>query len=506
MEVTSVVLGPDLDHRQHAGPVHLEHLRHSHGAAGRSEVRQPAYVLVGAANLVHAGVGVRHVGDQVVGEHAPHPLAVARRVRVEQLARDVARLGRPRHLPLSAAATLAQGRAYDPAVERFDAIVVGSGPAGSTTAYRLARAGARVCMVDKARFPRDKPCGGGLTGRALRLLPFSVEPVVEEATDTFELALGYRKSFERRSRGPLAVMTQRARLDAFLAEQAAGAGVEFRDGARVDAVTVTAARAEVRIAGKPVAADALIGADGANGITARSLDLAREIEHGVALEGNVPYGVASRQRYAGRIVLVFGAVPGGYAWVFPKGDHVNVGVGGWAAEGPRLRDHLRRLCAAHGLPYDRVESLRGHRLPMRRAWARLAHGRALLVGDAAGLVDPVSGDGMYEAFLSGKVGSAAVLELLDGRRESLDGYAEELGAGLARLVSASWGLKVVLDRFPRLSFGVMRVPAVWRVVEDVARGDLAYPGAASGAVRAPIGLLRTLARRAGDPGRPFRLA
>ena len=143
---------------------------------------------------------------------------------------------------------------------------------------------------------------------------------------------------------------------------------------------------------------------------------------------------------------------------------------------------------------------------MRRAWRGSRAAGALLVGDAAGLVDPVSGDGMYEAFLSGRVGSAAVLDLLAGRRESLDGYADELGAGLSRLVSASWGLKVVLDRFPRLSFAVMRIPAVWGVVEDVARGDLAYPGAASGAVRAPIGLLRTLARRAGDPGRPYRLA
>ena len=65
-------------------------------------------------------------------------------------------------------------------VERFDVAVVGAGPAGSTTAYRLARARARVLLVDKARFPRDKPCGGGLTMRAVRQLPFSVEPVVED--------------------------------------------------------------------------------------------------------------------------------------------------------------------------------------------------------------------------------------------------------------------------------------------------------------------------------------
>ena len=69
-------------------------------------------------------------------------------------------------------------------------------------------------------------------------------------------------------------------------------------------------------------------------------------------------------------------MPGGYGWIFPKGDHLNVGVGGWAAEGPRLRDHLASLCAEHGIALDALTSLRGHRLPMRRSWGMTARGRA----------------------------------------------------------------------------------------------------------------------------------
>src|SRR5439155_5731042 len=99
-------------------------------------------------------------------------------------------------------------------VERFDAIVVGAGPAGSTTAIRLARAGARVLLADKARFPRDKPCGGGLTMRAVRELPIDVEPVVEDVVDRFEVRLEYRRRFVRGGDGPLCLMTQRRRLDA----------------------------------------------------------------------------------------------------------------------------------------------------------------------------------------------------------------------------------------------------------------------------------------------------
>ena len=86
-------------------------------------------------------------------------------------------------------------------MERFDVLVVGAGPAGSATAIHLARGGARVLLVDSARFPRDKPCGGGLTGRALRHAPCDVEPVVEHVVDRFELRLRYGRASSAASDG-----------------------------------------------------------------------------------------------------------------------------------------------------------------------------------------------------------------------------------------------------------------------------------------------------------------
>src|SRR5581483_6106159 len=116
-----------------------------------------------------------------------------------------------------------------------DVAILGAGPAGSTAAYRLASAGARVLLLDKATFPRDKPCGGGVTGRAARLLPFSLEPVVEDTVDRLDCGLRYRHRFTRTARGPLAYMTQRRRLDHFLLQQAAAAGAEVREGVTADA-------------------------------------------------------------------------------------------------------------------------------------------------------------------------------------------------------------------------------------------------------------------------------
>jgi geranylgeranyl reductase family protein len=380
---------------------------------------------------------------------------------------------------------------YDCAVERFDAIVVGAGPAGSTAAIRLSRAGARVLLIDRERFPRDKPCGGGLTYRAVRQLPVSVEPVVEDTVRRFELGFRYGKRFERRTQEPLILMTQRRRLDAFLAEQAAEAGADFRDGVRATALELEDDGATVRFDGSAAAAPVVIGADGVNGLTARALGLGQGRRHGVALEGNVPH-VHAREDFRGRAVVELGTVPGGYAWVFPKGDHVNVGVGGWESEGPRLREHLERACSGYGLPSGRIESLRGFRLPMRRGGDPARKGRVLLAGDAAGLVDPLSGDGMYEAFVSARLAAESTLELLGGG--TLDGYEPALERELGRTLAASWKAKLALERAPRVVFGVARLPLVWGFTAAFLRGDLAHPDEATGLVRAPLRLVEALGR------------
>src|SRR5579884_1273619 len=227
----------------------------------------------------------------------------------------------------------------------YDVAIIGGGPAGSTAAYRLASAGASVLLLDKATFPRDKPCGGGVTGRAARLLPFSIEPVVEDVVDRLECGLRYQQRITRHARAPLAYMTQRRRLDHFLLQKAADAGAEVREGETADA--------------RELDARIVIGADGCNGSSAKQLGLADRIAHGVALEANYPY----EARYSGAIVLEIAVIRGGYGWIFAKGDHLNVGVGGNSEEAPKLRAELRRMCEAYGIDPDSARGMRGYRLP-----------------------------------------------------------------------------------------------------------------------------------------------
>jgi geranylgeranyl reductase family protein len=390
-------------------------------------------------------------------------------------------------------------------VPRYDAIVVGAGPAGSTCAYRLASAGASVLLLDRARFPRDKPCGGGVTGRAARLLPFSIAPVVEDTVTSVRMRLRYGGWFERGGAEPLVLMTQRLRLDAFLVERAVAAGAELREGAKVTAAEAGPDGTAVTVDGEVLAAETLIGADGVNGVCAKSLGLGGNQAVGVALEGNVPYARLG-DGYRGRAVLELGIVPGGYGWVFPKGDHANIGIGGWEREGPRLRASLGELCAAHGVEAEELEGVRGYRLPLRSPRSHLARGRAAVIGDAAGLVDPVSGDGMFEAFLSAKLAAATVTDLLQGRADRLEPYGEELTRRLATHLWASWGVKAALDRFPRTTFAIARSKIVWRTVERLVQGEIDDVGAARGVARPPLKALAALARAAGDPGGAFRQA
>jgi len=374
---------------------------------------------------------------------------------------------------------------------RYDVLVVGAGPAGSAVAIHLARGGARVLLADRARFPRDKPCGGGVTGRALRQSPCDIGPVVERVVDTFELRLDYHRSFRRTSREPLILMTQRRRLDAHLAEQAVAAGTSFRDGTRVDEIEIGSDGVTASVGGKPVTADLLIGADGANGVVARAAGLDVGIVRGVALEGNVSWDMLDRDRYASTAMVELGSPAGGYGWLFPKGDHANLGVGGWAEEGPRLRGHLSRLARTYALDPAAITNVRGHRLPMRRVGVTSpSSGRILLVGDAAGLVDPLSGDGMYEAFLSARLAAEAILA---GEPER---YAAALSQTLDHHAGASWAAKRALDRYPGICFWAARSPGVFGVVAGLLRGDVRHPDEAHGLARPPLRLIARVARRA----------
>ena len=226
----------------------------------------------------------------------------------------------------------------------------------------------------------------------------------------------------------------------------------------------------------------LVGADGANGVVARTLGLGGGIEYGIALEGNGPLSPAQR----GLATVEVGVVPGGYGWVFPKSDHANYGVGGWASEGPRIREHLRRLCAAHGVDSAKLTDLRGTRLPMRRSGPASA-GR----GAARRRRGRPRRPAHRRRHLRGARVRAA-RERGDPRGRASTDYEERLAAAVGRRTASSWKAKRVLDRHPRLTYEVARLPFVWGAVSGVLAGEIESSRDVHGLARPPLRLLARL--------------
>ena len=375
----------------------------------------------------------------------------------------------------------------------YDAITVGAGPAGSTAARILAQSGLHVLLLERAVFPRDKPCGGGVTHRARQLMPDGFADVVEQEVQEARFSYKHKPTFSRSSVEPLVYMTQRRHLDAFLAGRAVAAGATFRDGVRVTAVVPDGNVCRVETGTESCSARVVVGADGANGIVARSLGLQPAGGAWVALEGNSNDArrVAQWDRALG---IDLGSVPGGYGWLFTKGDHVNVGAGGWRSSGPTLRAKLDEVCRHYGVRADSLCNLRGHTLPIRRRGAPLTAGNVMLAGDAAALVDPLSGEGIHSALLSGMLAARAASEYLESAA-SVTRYDAWIEGELGTELETSRQLQKLFHRSPRLYLSILkRSPRTWQKLVGFCRGDESY-SSIKGSF-GPLGAVATLAGRA----------
>ncbi|HTE85519.1 MAG TPA: geranylgeranyl reductase family protein [Dehalococcoidia bacterium] len=359
----------------------------------------------------------------------------------------------------------------------YDLIIVGAGPAGSTAAREAASAGASVLLLDRAEFPRDKPCGGGVNVRAAALLPFSLEAVTERVVHGIDVSLNLTGGFGRRYPQPLSFMTQRSRLDAYLAQKAVSAGATFRDSVIVRSVEDEGACAAVRAGSETFSGRVVVGADGANGVVSRTTGLAGGRRLAVALEGHYPLRPGVEDKWRDKLAMDLGVIPGGYGWLFPKADHLNLGVGGWQHFAPTLRSRLDSLAGYFGLAGVEPVYLRGHHLPVRTREAPLGSGRVLLAGDAAGLIDPLSGEGIYAAIYSGRLAAEQALRFVGGTATDLSGYARAINAFLGPELLASQQFQDVFHLMPGVYATLLRrSDRLWDTLCRLVRGEETYLG------------------------------
>lgn len=359
----------------------------------------------------------------------------------------------------------------------YDVIVVGAGPAGSTTARECAIRGMSVLLLDRAEFPRDKPCGGGVNMRTAHLLPFDLMDVTERTIHQLRVSVRAGKSYVRRSEAPLTYMTQRRKLDTFLVEQAVRSGATLRERAPLREVEVGSGWVSVRAGKESVKGRALVGADGANGKTARLAGVPVERSLGIALEGNVNVTPSEAERWHETFAVDVGDAPGGYGWLFPKGDHVNIGVGGNWAAGPSLRDRLLRLTRYYGFAPEALWGVNGHPLPVYRRGSVVQRANVALVGDAAGFVDPLTGEGIFSAVKSGQIAARHLAAYVVGDVDDLSGYRREIEQDLVPDLLVSIQLHQIFHIAPPVAAQmVKRSSRMWHLVCALLTGRIGYSG------------------------------
>lgn len=365
---------------------------------------------------------------------------------------------------------------------RYDVIVVGAGPAGSTAARECASRGLSVLLLDAAEFPRDKPCGGGVNLHTMRLLPFDLGDVAERTVSGCRFMLRQGFEFVKDAGEPLTFMTQRSKLDALLVEKAVGAGASLREGTKVRSVETQPGSVLVRGGGESLHGSALVVADGVNGKTASMAGLEVPRRLFVAIEGNYSPAGGVPAEWQDLVGIDIATMPGGYGWLFPKGDHLNVGVIGWEKDAHQLRARVDTLARRYGLDPSNLWGTRGYRLPVRSPNAPLARGNVLLAGDAAGLVDPLSGEGIYHAVWSGKAAAEHLAQYTAGKVRDLGAYERELQASICEELQVSSEYHRALHAAPLVSLAGVRwgPPQLWNALVGWVRGDNDYRGMKKG--------------------------
>jgi geranylgeranyl reductase family protein len=312
----------------------------------------------------------------------------------------------------------------------YDVVVVGAGPAGSTTAKFLAEKGIKIALIDKCKFPRDKPCAGGLPYRVFERFPYIKENNIVESYSYggFALSPSFKYKAMIRKKDPIVGMVLRKKFDMALVQLAVDEGAKLIDGKAVEDITISDEKVKIKLNdNKSLESKIIVGADGVWSVVAKKTGLMTSYRpHGLCIFNEYNIDEDKIEKLFGKermcyLHLTFKNIFG-YGWVFPKKQHVNIGIGmivpkkytnelkinllevykdyfNLLKENKLLPDSLEiGKCLGGALPF----------MPLDKTYSD----RVLLVGDAAGFINPLTGEGVYYAMASGEIAAKVINESL----------------------------------------------------------------------------------------------
>jgi geranylgeranyl reductase family protein len=382
----------------------------------------------------------------------------------------------------------------------FDVIVVGAGPAGSTAARILGEAGVSTLLLDKSAFPRDKPCGGGISTRVIQRFPYlkaALRSIPVNWVNKVYLESPAGFAVDYRSDVPLYLMIRRCEFDNLLFSLARKY-VEFRAPALVRKVVLDTGGATVTavVDGEPrdYECKLILGCDGANSIVARGSGLRSgsvQADYAIDMMEETPYEELSLPERDRMYVYYRIRSHYGYGYVFPKTSHINLGVGF------KLDYYLSKLRGEHyahhssfveGLASKQLIAGRSNRanfrafpLPISGPLSRTSSDRVLLSGDAGGFVNALTAEGIYYAMVSGEHAArtaVAAVKANDFTSRMLSRYEQswkhEIGVDLEKSVRFQKLLLSDSNRVDRVIKAAGRNPMLADLLARYATGSLPH--------------------------------
>jgi len=355
----------------------------------------------------------------------------------------------------------------------YDCIIIGAGPAGATAAYNLAKQGRSVLVIDKGSFPRYKPCGGGVSPAIADWFDFDFTPVIKTTVSRVKYTWKFGDPVEITLEDVTPMwMVKRDEFDNFLIQKAIAKGAEFKDSTEVTGINLQGEQWQVSTSNGDFTSSYLIAADGANGptagwlgfdspqkVVAASLEVTTEVK-----EQNLAY-------------FDFGSLKNGFMWSFPKQDGYSMSaafVRDPKGKPQEVKKQLTNFAGKFGIDLANSQYTEST-LNLWKEDSPLHSDRALVAGEAGGIVDPLIGEGIRPAIFTGLKAAEAISAALDGDSSALAGYSEviktEWGSNLAKAQTVAG----MFFKFPKIAYklGVKR-PTAGQMMGKILCGELSY--------------------------------
>lgn len=358
----------------------------------------------------------------------------------------------------------------------YDVIVAGSGPAGATAAYRLAKAGLSVLILERDKLPRYKPCGGGISLKIDRILDIDIKDFIETTVYGAYFSYGQKEGTHLMSDRPVAYMVMRDSLDSHLSSEAVKAGATLLTGKAVKGISTAKKGYEVFTKDEVFTCRYVVGADGVNGAVRRFIhqDTVRTIA--ASIEAEIPVEQSIIEKHYNYVHIDFGVIPYGYAWVFPKKNLLSVGIAGFKGVVKRPKEFFDNFIKGHEtLSGVNGYVYKGYPLPLFRNQQTLTQGGVILTGDAGNLVDPFFGEGIYYAVRSAQLASSVICDSIRNGSTDLGRYDKLLSNEFYPEFRAAQKVSQFVYAYPRIWHDILSEHTeLAEKYFDVLRGDSRY--------------------------------